>query len=65
MSVIIIKDGLYLNQFYEWGIIPHLFEVWRWRDVVSMMLGTPKKPTGYAMVDGTSIDLDRLEVVRL
>ena len=65
MTAIIIKDGLYLNSRYQWGVIPHLFYHWQAGDVLEMMLRCKDAPTGYAMVSGKSINLDALEVVRL
>ena len=65
MSVIITRNGLWLDNRYGWGVIPHPFEWWRGRDVLEMMMGTPKKPTGYAVVSGKSVDLDTVEVVKI
>ena len=65
MTAIIIKDGLYLNSRYQWGVIPHLFPHWQAGDVLEMMMACKDKPTGYAVVSGKSINLDTLEVVRL
>jgi hypothetical protein len=62
---IFTRHGLYLNAFYKWGIIPHLFEWWRFRDVLEMMMACKDRPTGYAVVKPGVIDLDRLKVVRL
>jgi len=65
MTAIIIKDGLYLNSRYQWGVIPHLFHNWQAGDVLEMMMACKDRPTGYAVVSGKSINLDALEVVRL
>ena len=65
MSAIFTRDGLYLNSSYQWGVIPYLFPHWQASDVLEMMMACKDRPTGYAVVSGKSIDLDRLKVVRL
>ena len=65
MTAIIIKDGLYLNSRYQWGVIPHLFPHWQAGNALEMMLRCKDAPTGYAVGSGKSINLDALEVVRL
>ena len=62
---IFTRHGLYLNAFYQWGVIPHLFPHWQAGDVLEMMMACKDRPTGYAVVKPGVIDLDRLEVVRL
>ena len=62
---IFTRHGLYLNAFYKWGVIPHLFHEWQAGDVLEMMIACKDRPTGYAVVKPGVIDLDRLEVVRL
>ena len=61
-SVIITRHGQYLNESYQWGVIPHRFPTWQAGDVLELMLGTPQKPTGYAVVSGKSIDLDKVKI---
>lgn len=39
--------------------------LWQFPAVLDLVDGWKDKPTGYAMVEGKSIDLDTLEVVRL
>jgi len=51
-----------VGRIFNWGIIPHPFEWWRGKDVLEMMMGTPKKPTGYAVVSGNSVDLDTVKI---
>ena len=62
---IFTRDGLYLNERYQWGIIPHPFPHWQAGDVLDLMIACKDKPTGYAVVKPGVIDLDALEVVRL
>ena len=65
MTIIITRNGLWLDNRYGWGVIPHPFEWWRGKDVLEMMMGTPKKPTGYAVVEPGVVDLDTVEVVKI
>ena len=65
MSVIITRHGQYLNERYKWGVIPHLFPEWQVSSVLDLVDRWKDKPEGFAMVEGTSIDLDRLEVIKL
>ena len=65
MTIIITRNGLWLDAFYGWGVIPHLFPSWQAGDAIELMLGTPQKPTGYAVVSGKSVDLDTVEVVKI
>ena len=64
-SAIFKRGDEWLNVFYKWGPIPHLFPWWQSSDVLEMMMGSKDRPIGYARVSGKVIDLDRLEVVRL
>ena len=65
MSAIFTRHGLFLDAFYKWGVIPHLFPEWQFPAVLDLVDRWKDKPTGYAMVKPGVIDLDALEVVRL
>ena len=65
MTIIITRNGQWLNERYKWGVIPHRFPTWRAGDVLELMLGTPQPATGYAVVKPGVVDLDRLEIVKL
>lgn len=62
---IFTRYGLWLNERYGWGVIPHLFPDWQAGDVLSLMLGTKQPPTGYAVVKPGVIDLDAVKVERI
>ncbi len=65
MTIIITRNGLWLDNRYGWGVIPHLFPSWQAGDAIELMLGTPQKPTGYAVVKHGVVDLDTVEVVKI
>lgn len=65
MSIILLRNDLYLNNRYQWVSIPDLFPDWHAPVVFSVMTDprNPTPPTGWAIVDGAqTIDLDALEV---
>lgn len=62
MTIIITRNGQWLNERYQWGILPHLFPTWQARDALELTLGTPQPATGYAVVSGKVIDLDKVKI---
>ena len=62
MTIIITRNGLWLDNRYNWGIIPHPFPSWQAGDAIELMLGTPQKPTGYAVVEPGVVDLDTVKI---
>ena len=65
MTIIITRNGLWLDNRYGWGVIPHLFPSWQAGDAIELMLGTPQPATGYAVVKPGVVDLDTVEVVKI
>ena len=62
MSVIITRNGLWLDNRYGWGVIPHLFPSWQAGDVFGMSQDWTDKPTGYAVVEPGVVDLDTVKI---
>jgi len=58
----IFKRGkLYLSMWYYWDVIPHVFPISKFGDLLDMFANWKDKPTGCAMVGAGVIDLDAIK----